>query len=47
MQLSIIIPVMNEGANLKELLPGLHDVASRIAGDHEIVLIDGGSVEVP
>ena len=45
MQLSIVIPVMNEGANLKELLPGLHDVASRIAGDHEIVLIDGGSVD--
>lgn len=45
MQLSIVIPVMNEGANLKELLPGLHDIASRIAHDHEIVLIDGGSVD--
>jgi glycosyltransferase involved in cell wall biosynthesis len=45
LQLSIVIPVMNEGANLKELLPGLHDVASRIAGEHEIVLIDGESVD--
>jgi glycosyltransferase involved in cell wall biosynthesis len=45
LQLSIVIPVMNEGPNLKELLPGLHDVASRIAGDHEIVLIDGGSID--
>ena len=45
MQLSIVIPVMNEGANLKELLPVLHDVASHISRDHEIVLIDGGSVD--
>lgn len=45
MQLSIVIPVLNEGANLKELLPALHDVAKRIAVDHEIVLVDGGSVD--
>ncbi|MEA1958662.1 MAG: glycosyltransferase family 2 protein, partial [Chloroflexota bacterium] len=45
MQLSVVIPVINEGDNLKELLPALHDVASRIAADHEIVLVDGGSVD--
>jgi glycosyltransferase involved in cell wall biosynthesis len=45
LQLSIVIPVMNEGPNLKELLPELHDVALGIASDHEIVLIDGGSVD--
>jgi len=45
LQLSIVIPVINEGANLKELLPCLHKVASNIAVDHEIVLIDGGSVD--
>lgn len=45
MELSIVIPVINEGANLKELLPRLHDVASRIAVDYEIILIDGGSTD--
>lgn len=45
MQLSIVIPVLNEGANLQELLPALHDVAKQIAVDHEIVLVDGGSAD--
>jgi rSAM/selenodomain-associated transferase 2 len=37
--LSIIVPVLGEAANLERLLPGL----SRIDGDVEVIVVDGGS----
>src|SRR5690606_17027660 len=37
-KISIVVPVLNEAANLRLVLPGLPDV-------HEIILVDGGSVD--
>jgi glycosyltransferase involved in cell wall biosynthesis len=43
--LSIIIPALNEEANIGELIPALHKVASQISPQYEIILVDGGSVD--
>jgi dolichol-phosphate mannosyltransferase len=43
MQLSLVIPSLNEAPNLARLLPALHDVASRLVRDYEILVVDGGS----
>jgi dolichol-phosphate mannosyltransferase len=39
-ELSIVLPAYEEGENLDNLLPKLQDVARRIVGSHEILVID-------
>src|SRR3954462_13822102 len=36
--LSVVVPALNEAANLREVLPALPPV-------HEVILVDGGSVD--
>jgi len=43
MELSILIPAMNEAENLRALLPDLHEAARRCTRRYEIVVVDGGS----
>ncbi len=46
MQMSIVIPALNEGANLRRLLPRLHHVVSTLPSQgHEIIVVDGGSTD--
>jgi dolichol-phosphate mannosyltransferase len=46
MQMSVIIPALNEGSNLKLLLPRLHKVISGLAlHPYEIIVVDGGSTD--
>jgi glycosyltransferase involved in cell wall biosynthesis len=46
MQMSIVIPALNEGVNLKRLLPRLHHVVSTLSSQgHEIIVVDGGSTD--
>lgn len=45
MNLSIIIPTLNEEANIGELIPALHKVASQISPQYEIIIVDGGSLD--
>lgn len=45
MDLSIILPVVNERENLLELLPRLRSVAERERLSYEILIIDGGSTD--
>src|SRR5262245_10768819 len=37
-RISVVIPALNEAANLREVLPGLPSV-------HEVIVVDGGSVD--
>ena len=37
-RISVVVPALNEAANLREVLPTLPDV-------HEVILVDGGSVD--
>ncbi|NOZ23867.1 MAG: glycosyltransferase [Planctomycetes bacterium] len=43
--LTILIPAMNEAENLRALLPGLHGVAKRCTPHYEIIVVDGGSTD--
>ncbi|SRR5579875_570171 len=43
MDLSIILPVVNEGENLRQLLPRLKAVMEREGVSFEIIVVDGGS----
>ncbi len=46
MQMSVIIPALNEGNNLRALLPRLEEVISALApGGHETIVVDGGSTD--
>ncbi len=46
MQISVIIPALNEGSNLRLLLPKLHQVVSSLApGQYETIVVDGGSTD--
>jgi glycosyltransferase involved in cell wall biosynthesis len=45
MDVSVILPVVNEGANLRVLIPKLHALLDRDRLTHEIVLVDGGSTD--
>lgn len=46
MQLSIVIPALNEGENLKLLLPRLQRVVKGLGiRQYEITLVDGGSID--
>ena len=44
MELSIVLPAINEADNLSLILPKLHDVA-RTIGAYEILVVDGGSTD--
>ena len=39
-ELSIVLPAYEEGENLENLLPKLQEVAKRIVGSHEILVVD-------
>jgi len=43
--LSLVVPTLNEADNLAVVLPELQKVLDSIPGDHEVILVDGGSVE--
>jgi dolichol-phosphate mannosyltransferase len=46
MQVSIVIPALNEGSNLRHLLPRLHGVVSTlVGGGYETMVVDGGSTD--
>ncbi|MEI8064060.1 MAG: glycosyltransferase, partial [Verrucomicrobiota bacterium] len=45
MDLSIIIPALNEASNLDQLLPALHNMAARLTASYEIIVVDGGSID--
>jgi dolichol-phosphate mannosyltransferase len=46
MQISVIIPALNEGSNLRLLLPRLHKVLSGLTQHpFEIIVVDGGSTD--
>ncbi|HYW71952.1 MAG TPA: glycosyltransferase [Pyrinomonadaceae bacterium] len=43
--LSVVIPALNEAANLKLLLPLIQQVVTELSISAEIVVVDGGSVD--
>jgi len=45
MELSIVIPALNEEANIGELIPRLRQVIPQICSQYEIIVVDGGSVD--
>src|SRR6266852_459243 len=45
MDVSVILPVVNEGANLRILIPKLNALLDRDRLTHEIVVVDGGSTD--
>ena len=46
MQISVVIPALNEGSNLRHLLPRLQQVVSTLAPQrYEIIIVDGGSTD--
>jgi dolichol-phosphate mannosyltransferase len=46
MQISVIIPALNEGSNLRLLLPRLHKVLCGLTRHpYEIIVVDGGSTD--
>lgn len=45
MDLSIVIPALNEAGNISELLASIHSVMPQITTDYEIILVDGGSID--
>lgn len=46
MQMSIVIPALNEGSNLRLLLPRLHQVVSALVSrGYETIIVDGGSAD--
>ncbi len=45
MDLSVVLPVVNECDNLRELIPRLNELAQRLHLSHEIVVVDGGSTD--
>jgi len=42
-ELSLIIPALNEEENIAALLPRIHQLMSGVSSQHEIILVDGGS----
>jgi dolichol-phosphate mannosyltransferase len=44
MELTVVLPALNEAGNLALLIPKLHEVA-RTIGDYEILVVDGGSAD--
>lgn len=45
MQLSILIPTLNEKENILALIPAIRRVLSDITLDYEIIVVDGGSTD--
>jgi dolichol-phosphate mannosyltransferase len=46
MQISVVIPALNEGSNLGQLLPQLQQVVHALAPQqYEIIIVDGGSTD--
>ncbi|MBN1793928.1 MAG: glycosyltransferase [Candidatus Omnitrophica bacterium] len=45
MDISVVIPVLNEADNMRSLLPELEDVLSGLGCSFEILVIDGGSTD--
>jgi dolichol-phosphate mannosyltransferase len=45
MDVSVILPVVNESDNLRQLLPRLKDVMEREGVSFEIIVVDGGSTD--
>jgi glycosyltransferase involved in cell wall biosynthesis len=43
--LSVVVPTLNEADNLEVVLPELQEVLDEIPGEHEVILVDGGSVD--
>lgn len=39
------MPTLNEAKNLEEVLPELAEVLEEIPGEHEVIVVDGGSVD--
>jgi dolichol-phosphate mannosyltransferase len=44
MELTLVLPAINEAGNLALIIPKLHEVAKSI-GDYEILVVDGGSTD--
>jgi glycosyltransferase involved in cell wall biosynthesis len=44
--LSVILPVLNEGENLCVLLPRMRALLERKRLAYEIIVVDGGSTEI-
>ncbi len=45
MDLSIVIPSLNEEANIAEIVPRLREIIPQICSQYEIIVVDGGSVD--
>ena len=43
MELTVLLPVLDEAMNLEILLPAIHNVARRLDVEYEILVVDGGS----
>src|ERR1700674_5810011 len=43
LELTVLIPTLNEEASLRGLLPGLRAALSGLGVSHEILVVDGGS----
>jgi glycosyltransferase involved in cell wall biosynthesis len=41
--ITVVVPTLNEAANLEIVLPELQQVLEAVPGDHEVILVDGGS----
>src|SRR2546428_9381103 len=44
-QLTVLVPALNEAANLKELLPSIQRELQSLDIDHELIVVDGGSTD--
>src|SRR5438094_297685 len=44
-QLTVVVPALNEAANLKELLPSIQRELESLDIDHELLVVDGGSTD--
>src|SRR5437667_1324944 len=44
-QLTVLVPALNEAANLKELLPSIQRELKSLDIDHELLVVDGGSTD--
>src|SRR5437867_11704679 len=44
-QLTVLVPALNEAANLEELLPSIQRELKSLGIDHELLVVDGGSTD--